>query len=491
MSRLPRELYIEQRSIEEYDAIDFFDFGAFTSDQKQAATFTWKSFVLPHVQQKDLTQYNRLVTIWNESKSTRQKYWDNKRKMEAWNQQLDDYIDSIRSDTIIQTQLVSNSITRDVGDRIQCLKHNRTPQISSPLTDLKRTRTLQEVSPSSTGLKRHTTPQVSSTLAGSKRTMAPETKASRKLARREISKTKIKEPWHTLIEAALMQYNDCQVDLPDVGATIYQESDRRFNLYQVALRHLDDARTRQVSFDRASRLEYKDAFVALSGIWNTYSSHSNELFGQSLTEEVKALCYLPLIDEKDDALVQITNSLLQKQTLAEILEETYKLQSTHPTCRRMLDVLRIIGEQGCSASALSKSKLADIFETGTMPRMSAVVFRVKKWHDIWVAGNASQTIVLPSSLDELLLFLEEPVHRLAQLLNHYHEYAAQAYRMHQKYQYHKKGEDEEDAVSCTSQNGIETLEREEIVFHTPTMAARRPSMIEKLQHVKNEEQHDS
>ncbi|KAG0242429.1 hypothetical protein BGW41_004158 [Actinomortierella wolfii] len=448
MGRLPRELYIEQRSIEEYDAIDFFDFGAFTSDQKQAATFTWKSFVLPHVQQKDLTQYNRLVTIWNESKSTRQKYWDNKRKMEAWNQQLDDHIDCIRSNTIIQTQLVSNSITRDVGDRIQYLK---------------RTRTLHEVSSSSTGLKRHTTPQVSSTLAGSKRTKAPETKASRKLARRAISKTKIKEPWHTLIEAALMQYNDCQVDLPDVGATIYQESDRQFNLYQVALRHLNDARTRQVSFDRASHLEYKDAFVALSGIWNTYSSHSNELFGQSLTEEVKALCYLPLIDEKDDALVQITNSLSQKQTLAEILEETYKLQSAHPTCRRMLDVLRIIILLELEKFGLVCPPLLSIHG------MSANVFRVKKWHDIWVAGKASQTIVLPSSLGELLLFLEEPVHRLAQLL---------------------VCEDEEDAVSCTSQNGIETLEWEEIVFHTPAKAARLPSMIEKLQRIKNEE-HDS
>ena len=48
--------------------------------------------------------------------------------------------------------------------------------------------------------------------------------------------------------------------------------------------------------------------------------------------------------------------------------------------------------------------------------MSAIVFRVRRSHDIWVAGKASHTIVLPSSLDELILFLGDPVHRLVKLL---------------------------------------------------------------------------
>jgi len=48
--------------------------------------------------------------------------------------------------------------------------------------------------------------------------------------------------------------------------------------------------------------------------------------------------------------------------------------------------------------------------------MSAIIFRVRKWHDIWVAGKASGTIVLPSTFDELRLFLGKPVHQLARLL---------------------------------------------------------------------------
>ncbi|KAG0197382.1 hypothetical protein BGX33_000699 [Mortierella sp. NVP41] len=340
---------------------------------------------------------------------------------------------------------------------------------------------------------------------GLKRSRTPQNKAANKAARRANSKTKIKEPWHSLIETALLQYDGWQVDLPEIDANIEQESTTRTNLYQVALLHLDNVRTRQAQahFDRISCLDYKDAFVALSGIWNTYSSSANEVFGQSLTEEAKALCHLQSIDNKDDAFMEITNSLLQKQTLDEIFDETYQLQIAQPTYRRMLDVLQIIirniirplygskapseadciaiwssifreglpldshlsmhlGEQGCSASALSKSKLADIFETGTMPR----------------------------NLDELRFFLGDPVHRLAKLLGHYHEYASQAHRVVKQYQYQKKGEDEEDAVSSTPKYGTETLEWEHVVFHTPTKASKRPSLLEKLKLAKEEGQHD-
>ncbi|KAF9154432.1 hypothetical protein BGX20_004686, partial [Mortierella sp. AD010] len=64
MNRLPRELYVEQRSSEQYDAIGSFDFCA--SDQKQEATFQWKTIILPLVLQ-DFSQHKRLVTSWNES----------------------------------------------------------------------------------------------------------------------------------------------------------------------------------------------------------------------------------------------------------------------------------------------------------------------------------------------------------------------------------------------------------------------------------------
>jgi hypothetical protein len=47
--------------------------------------------------------------------------------------------------------------------------------------------------------------------------------------------------------------------------------------------------------------------------------------------------------------------------------------------------------------------------------MLAVVFGIRKWQDIWVAGKASRTIVIPSNLHELSMFLLDPVHQVADL----------------------------------------------------------------------------
>lgn len=54
------------------------------------------------------------------------------------------------------------------------------------------------------------------------------------------------------------------------------------------------------------------------------------------------MCYLRSIDDKDDVLMEVTEILLQKQTLAEILEEAYKLQIAQPTYRQILAVLQIM-----------------------------------------------------------------------------------------------------------------------------------------------------
>ncbi|KAF9918739.1 hypothetical protein FBU30_011287 [Linnemannia zychae] len=345
----------------------------------------------------------------------------------------------------------------------------------------------------------------------------------------------------------------CTVDLPELDIHDEDMSPNRSKLYQLALQNLYNAKTLQMQphFDRAHCLEFKDAFygssVSLSGIWNTYSITANNLFGTIATAEAKAFCYMRSMDEKDDTLMEIAAILLEKKSLEEVLDETYRLQVTQPTHRRMLDVVRIIGEQGCSASALSKSKMADIFETGTSARkcdgllsvslvevgnfefkrdgaskpevacqlrknikinksilleldkyelecplllsvhgMSAIVFRVRKWHDIWVAGRASRTIVLPSTFDEFRFFLGSQVHQLASLLSHYHEYAAQADQLFQQYRYQKKGEDEEDTVSPTPKSVNETLDWEQIVFHTPTKASKRPSLLDKFKQAKEE-----
>ncbi|GJJ67730.1 hypothetical protein EMPS_00076 [Entomortierella parvispora] len=406
-----------------------------------------------------------------------------------------------------------------------------------------------------------------------------------------ISKTKIREPWHSLIEAALTLYDGWEVDLPQVETEHTQESGKRSKLYQLALLHLRNAQSlqNQAKFDKSHCLDYKDAFVALSGVWNTYSSTANSVFGQNSTEEVKAMCHIQSLDEKNTVLGEITDSMLDKtSSLEEMLDETYHLQIAYPTYRRVIDVIQILirnivkplhgskapseadclavwssifqeglplsshlslnlGEQGCSASALSKSKLADVFEMGTMPRkcdgllsvdsfeignfefkrasapkleaacqlrktikinksilleldkhglecppllsvhgMTAIVFTIKKWDDIWVAGKASSTIVLPSTLDEFRYFLRNPVHQLLNLLDHYHEYAEHVHQLYQIHQYQRKGDDEEDAVSLSPKGIIETLEWEQVVLHTPTKVAKRPSVQERLQRAKEE-----
>ncbi|KAH7053602.1 hypothetical protein BKA57DRAFT_256923 [Linnemannia elongata] len=233
-----------------------------------------------------------------------------------------------------------------------------------------------------------------------------------KIARRTSSKTRIEEPWHSLIEAALVLHDGWQVDLPEVDTPYEDGSPSRSKLYQIALQLLHNATTLQVQthFDRVHCLDFKDALVSLSGIWNLYSSAANNMFGITATAEAKAFCHMQSMDNKDDVLVDIAGVLLGKKTLEETLDETYHLQVAQPTYRRMLDVLQIIirniirplhglkkepseadclavwssifqeglplnslfsmnlGEQGCFSSALSKSKLADVFETGTTAR---------------------------------------------------------------------------------------------------------------------------
>ncbi|KAF9397402.1 hypothetical protein BGZ76_008407, partial [Entomortierella beljakovae] len=82
MNRLSREIYMEQRTLEQFNAIDFFDFCKFSSNQKQEANYQWKTFVLPQVLQKDPSLHKRLIISWDESKYIRNQYWSRKEKQE-------------------------------------------------------------------------------------------------------------------------------------------------------------------------------------------------------------------------------------------------------------------------------------------------------------------------------------------------------------------------------------------------------------------------
>ncbi|KAF9313658.1 hypothetical protein BG003_004938 [Podila horticola] len=397
-------------------------------------------------------------------------------------------------------------------------------------------------------------------------------------------------------KSAQSSYDGWHEDLPDLDAVIpTNESQERRNMYRIALQHLHDAVEQQArpNFDRAHCLNYKDAFVALSGVWNTFSATANSMFGQSATNEVKALCYKDDMDERDSNIEKLAKALLQAKTLNQMLNMLYTLMNDSPPYRGILQALETLiiniirplhgsrspseaeclflwtslfqrglpldsrmcmhlGEQGCAASALSKSKLAEVFETNTSPRkcdglmtvgpievgnleckrvgaskaevacqlrknikinksillqleeyglecplllsihgMSAIVFRVRKWKDIWVAGKGATTIVLPTTEDEFKMFMEDTVHDLANLIDHYNDYAVDAHRKYQQYQYRKKSEVEEEVASSVPKCVSETLEWEQVVLHTPTKGAKKVNkhprpLLEKLKQVQDE-----
>jgi len=62
----------------------------------------------------------------------------------------------------------------------------------------------------------------------------------------------------------------------------------------------------------------------------------------------------------------------------------------------------------------------------------------------------------------------------------------QAHQSYQQYQYRKKGEDEEDAVSFAPKSVAETLEWEQVVLHTPTKVSRRPLLLDRLKRANDE-----
>jgi hypothetical protein len=82
--------------------------------------------------------------------------------------------------------------------------------------------------------------------------------------------------------------------------------------------------------------------VALSGIWNTYSSTANVIFGEESTKIAKDMCCYITLDKKNDKLSEIMANLLKKQTLNAMFDVTYRLQYVHPSRRRILDVVRIV-----------------------------------------------------------------------------------------------------------------------------------------------------
>ncbi|KAF9080807.1 hypothetical protein BGX27_005227, partial [Mortierella sp. AM989] len=153
--------------------------------------------------------------------------------------------------------------------------------------------------------------------------------------------------------------------------------------------------------------------VTLSGIWNLYSTNANQRFGPIKLAEAKQLCWIPHLNEKSadyDVIVPpLLNMLSAGKKAMDLLEYTYILQHEYPAHIPAISVMQNIlkhvvrpltgakkpseadamliwgamfkdglpldcrmsihlGEQGCAATTLSKSMLAEVFETGNATR---------------------------------------------------------------------------------------------------------------------------
>ncbi|KAF9994625.1 hypothetical protein BGZ80_007762, partial [Entomortierella chlamydospora] len=187
------------------------------------------------------------------------------------------------------------------------------------------------------------------------------------------------------------------------------------------------------------------------------------------------------------------------------------------------------GEQGCAAAALSKSHLAAAFDTGVTTRkcdcilgvnglqvgnfeakrastcklgvaiqlrknlkinksilleleryklecppllnihgLSALVFKIRRYEDIWVAGKAYDSIVLPTTIPEFQLFLKDAAHSLFRLLDDYHDYAKKVVAAKELYDYQQRAQAQEDFASLVDPPVTRMLDWEKVVLHSPS-----------------------
>ncbi|KAG0354803.1 hypothetical protein BGZ54_001477, partial [Gamsiella multidivaricata] len=228
------------------------------------------------------------------------------------------------------------------------------------------------------------------------------------------------------------------VELPILNESYSEEigSKNKEMLFKIALKNLHDVQrmNRIPSFDKGRCLQYKDAFVALSGIWNLFSQNASDHFDPAQSKEAQDLCLLPHLDAKIPGIDLIVQPLIDKlndgSSLQELLEHTYKLQYELPAQRLNLRVLQTmpltgpkalseadalllwasvfkdglpldtalslhLGDQGCAATTLSKSALAEAFDTDNATRKCDCILAV----DGLEVGNFEAKRESSSSID--------------------------------------------------------------------------------------------
>ncbi|KAG0316133.1 hypothetical protein BGZ97_007356 [Linnemannia gamsii] len=272
-------------------------------------------------------------------------------------------------------------------------------------------------------------------------------------------------------------------------------------------------------FNKEQCLDYKDAFVALSGIWNTLSVAANQAFTPLQLQEVRALCKVQEMDRKEpeiDDLVKVLAEILETGTLEEVMEKTYDLQVQSPSLRCVLHVLQLeavfstgssprncdclltaggieVGNFECKKAGsakvevssqqrknlkINKSILLELenYELESplllsIHGLSATIFKIVKYEDIWVGAKACDPVLLPEQPEEFEHFLSEHLQRLMNLLHQYDVYGRNVVRQVTRAKFRKKAveDDEEDQGS---QSVMESLEWENVVLRTPTKPAK-------------------
>ncbi|KAF9320837.1 hypothetical protein BG003_004618 [Podila horticola] len=224
---------------------------------------------------------------------------------------------------------------------------------------------------------------------------------------------RLRDPWHDLADTAVHLLNGKAVDLPPKTTKDTEKDPERKKLYELAWRHLRDAKDAmgQENVNKETCLHFRDAFVALSGVFNLYSLVARKALSSTECLEAIRLCLMPELDYKDDKLTKLLDSLktTKKRKLTEVLEDVYSWLSSKPTFRLFLLALRNIienilnphhgnnkpsesdalliwgsilkdarpqgspftfylGEQGSCATRVSKTKLACALNTGCSAR---------------------------------------------------------------------------------------------------------------------------
>ncbi|KAF9152048.1 hypothetical protein BGX20_005244 [Mortierella sp. AD010] len=147
------------------------------------------------------------------------------------------------------------------------------------------------------------------------------------------SRPQISHPWHDLVRATLFLYEGEDVELLSEQSGVAEQDPEKRILYKLALRHLENAqaemrRSLQKSkfdkaspkFDKTSCTDFKDAFVALSGVWNVFSKEANRAFQSADLQEVEELCRMAELENKDADVMEILNMLADKSRKAPLTD---------------------------------------------------------------------------------------------------------------------------------------------------------------------------